>query len=79
MDLEKTFLKAFLKNFEEESFIVNLWDGEKVIVGEGEPQFTINIKNPFNVLICVFLFATTSNAHQPIEHVFCTQSGFPQS
>ena len=46
MDLEKTFLKAFLKNFEEESFIVNLWDGEKVIVGEGEPQFTINIKNP---------------------------------
>lgn len=37
MDLEKTFLKAFLKNFEEESFIVNLWDGEKVIVGEGEP------------------------------------------
>ena len=45
MDLEKTFLKAFLKNFEEESFIVNLWDGEKVIVGEGEPQFTINIKN----------------------------------
>ena len=37
---------AFLKNFEEESFIVNLWDGEKVIVGEGEPQFTINIKNP---------------------------------
>ena len=46
MDLEKTFLKAFLKNFQEESFIVNLWDGEKVIVGEGEPQFTINIKNP---------------------------------
>ena len=46
MDLGKTFLKAFLKNFEEESFIVNLWDGEKVIVGEGEPQFTINIKNP---------------------------------
>ena len=46
MDLEKTFLKSFLKNFEEESFIVNLWDGEKVIVGEGEPQFTINIKNP---------------------------------
>ena len=34
MDLEKTFLKAFLKNFEEESFIVNLWDGEKVIVEE---------------------------------------------
>ena len=46
MDLEKTFLKAFLKNFEEESFIVNLWDGEKVIVGDGEPQFSINIKNP---------------------------------
>ena len=46
MDLEKTFLKTFLKNFDEESFIVKLWDGEEVKLGKEEPQFLINIKNP---------------------------------
>lgn len=46
MDLEKAFLKNFLESFQEESFTVSLWDGEKIIVGKGEPKFTINIKNP---------------------------------
>ena len=48
MNLEKTFLKTFLKNFEEEAFAVDFWDGEEVILGKGEPLFRVHIKKPLN-------------------------------
>ena len=31
MNVEKTFLKTFLKNFEGEAFAVDFWDGEEVV------------------------------------------------
>lgn len=46
MDLEKAFLKAFLKNFDDESFEVKFWDGDKVILGNDNPKFKININKP---------------------------------
>ena len=48
MNLEKTFLKTFLKNFEEESFQVNFWDGEELLIGNGEPQFKVLINKPID-------------------------------
>ena len=48
MNLEKTFLKTFLKNFEEESFQVNFWDGEELLIGNGEPQFKVSINKPID-------------------------------
>lgn len=48
MNIEKTFLKTFLKNFEEEAFAVDFWDGEEVVLGKGEPLFRVHIKKPLN-------------------------------
>ena len=48
MNLEKTFLKTFLKNFEEESFQVNFWDDEELLIGNGEPQFKVLINKPID-------------------------------
>ena len=48
MNVEKTFLKTFLKNFEEEAFAVDFWDGEEVVLGKGEPLFRVHIKKPLN-------------------------------
>ena len=48
MNIEKTFLKTFLKNFEGEAFSVDFWDGEEVVLGKGEPLFKIHIKKPLN-------------------------------
>ena len=48
MNIEKTFLKTFLKNFEVEAFSVDFWDGEEVVLGKGEPLFKIHIKKPLN-------------------------------
>ena len=48
MNVEKTFLKTFLKNFEEEAFAVDFWDGEEVVLGKGEPQFRVHIRKPLN-------------------------------
>lgn len=50
MNLEKTFLKTFLKNFEEEAFEVEFWDGDKVIVGKETPKFTIKLNKPLKKL-----------------------------
>ena len=49
MNIEKTFLKTFLKNFEVEAFSVDFWDGEEVVLGKGEPLFKIHIKKPLNL------------------------------
>ena len=48
MNLEKTFLKTFLKNFEEEAFQVDFWDKEELLIGKGEPKFKIILNKPLN-------------------------------
>lgn len=46
MDLEKSFFKMFLKEFEGVCFKVKFWDGEEVIVGDEEPKFQLYLKKP---------------------------------
>lgn len=48
MNLEKTFLNTFLKNFDEENFEVDFWDGDKILIGKGEPRFKVKINKPLN-------------------------------
>ena len=48
MNVEKTFLKTFLKKYEGEAFAVDFWDGEEVVLGNGEPLFRVHIKKPLN-------------------------------
>ena len=46
MDIEKSFFKAFLKNFDEISFKLRFWDGEEIKVGSDDPKFKIILKTP---------------------------------
>ena len=46
MDIEKSFFKTFLKNFEEISFQLKFWDGEEIKVGPDAPKFRIILKAP---------------------------------
>lgn len=46
MDLEKSFLKNFLKGFNETPFSITFWDGEKFLVGNGTPLFNVSLKEP---------------------------------
>ncbi|WP_299997574.1 class I SAM-dependent methyltransferase [uncultured Clostridium sp.] len=46
MDIEKSFFKAFLKNFDEISFKLRFWDGEEIKVGSDDPKFKIILKIP---------------------------------
>ena len=46
MDIEKSFFKTFLKNFDELSFKLKFWDGEEIKVGYDEPKFRIILNAP---------------------------------
>ncbi|MEN8076802.1 cyclopropane-fatty-acyl-phospholipid synthase family protein [Clostridioides difficile] len=46
MDIEKSFFKTFLKNFDEISFKLKFWDGEEITVGTEEPKFRIILNKP---------------------------------
>ena len=46
MDIEKSFFKAFLKNFDEISFKLRFWDGEEIKVGSDDPKFKIILNTP---------------------------------
>ena len=46
MDIEKSFFKTFLKNFDEISFRLKFWDSEEIKIGPDEPKFRIILKKP---------------------------------
>lgn len=46
MELELMFLRKFIKKFDKVPFEMKLWNGEKVSVGEGEPQFKVKLSKP---------------------------------
>lgn len=46
MDIEKSFFKTFLKNFDEISFKLRFWDGEEIKVGSDDPKFKIILNTP---------------------------------
>lgn len=46
MDIEKSFFKTFLKNFDDISFKVKFWDGEEVKLGNDESLFRIILNKP---------------------------------
>ena len=46
MNVDKMFLKAFLHNFEGESFSVKFWDGDEVKIGDNTPLFKIILNKP---------------------------------
>lgn len=46
MDIEKSFFKTFLKNFDEISFKLKFWDEEEITVGTEEPKFRIILNKP---------------------------------
>ncbi|WP_195251154.1 SAM-dependent methyltransferase [Romboutsia sp. 1001713B170207_170306_H8] len=48
MDLDKIFLKSFLKIFENESFTVEFWDKEEIKLGGEESLFKIILKKPIS-------------------------------
>ena len=49
MDIEKSFIKNLIKNFEGPSFQVRFWDGEETLVGGGTPTFTIKLNEPLKM------------------------------
>ena len=44
MEMNKSIVKSFAKHLADETFNLKLWDGEVVKIGEGEPQFSIIIR-----------------------------------
>ena len=46
MNVDKMFLKAFLHDFEGESFSVKFWDGDEVKIGDNTPLFKIILNKP---------------------------------
>ncbi|WP_455539631.1 class I SAM-dependent methyltransferase [Terrisporobacter sp.] len=48
MNVDKIFLKTFLRNFENESFCVKFYDGDEVKVGNDDPQFKIILNKPIS-------------------------------
>lgn len=49
MDIEKSFIKNLIKNFEGPSFQVRFWDGEETLVGAGTPTFTLKLNKPLKM------------------------------
>ena len=43
MSLELMFLKSFIKKFDKVPFEIIFWNGEKISVGSGEPQFKVKL------------------------------------
>lgn len=46
MDFEKTFLDKYLSNLSKDTFAIEYWDNDRKIYGEGEPEFTLVLKEP---------------------------------
>ncbi|MGL6106504.1 class I SAM-dependent methyltransferase [Romboutsia sp.] len=48
MDINKVFLKTFLNRFNGEAFTFEFWDGEEVLVGQGNPLFKVILHKPIS-------------------------------
>lgn len=46
MDIEKIFLDKYLSNISKDAFAIKYWDSDRKIYGDGEPGFTIVLKEP---------------------------------
>lgn len=48
MDIEKIFLDKYLSNISKDTFSIKYWDSDRKIYGNGEPEFTIVLKEPIS-------------------------------
>ena len=46
MNVDKLFIKTFLKIFDEDSFTIKFWDGDEIKIGKDEPLFKIILNKP---------------------------------